>query len=81
MDLATTESGESGQLMNNDDVDFPIGDRFAKPVVLCTTLVISPRNNIGEPLDACIRIFLADKLLEFADLSIVVLAVGRDPGV
>ena len=63
------------------NVNFPISDRFAKPVILYTTLVISPRDNIGEPLDACVRIFLADKLFELADLSLVVLTVGRDAGI
>ena len=58
------------------NVNFPISDRFAKPVILYTTLVISPRDNIGEPLDACVRIFLADKLFE-----LVVLTVGRDAGI
>ena len=58
------------------NVNFPISDRFAKPVTLYTTLVISPRDNIGEPLDACVRIFLADKLFE-----LVVLTVGRDAGI
>ena len=67
--------------MNNDDIDFPIIDRFTETVVLYNTLVISPRNNIGEPLDACVRILLADKLLELADLSLIVLAVGRDAGI
>ncbi|MDB2276687.1 hypothetical protein PM022_19615, partial [Halorubrum ezzemoulense] len=76
-----TESGESTQLMDNDDVDFPISDRLTEMVILYTTLVISPRNHIGEPFDACVRILLADKLLELADLSLVVLAVGRDAGI
>ena len=58
------------------NVNFPISDRFAKPVILYTKLVISPRDNIGEPLDACVRIFLADKLFE-----LVVLTVGRDAGI
>jgi len=67
--------------VNNDDVDFPISDRFTGTVILYNTLVISPRNDIGEPLDACVRILLTDKLLELADLSLVVLAVGRDAGI
>ena len=67
--------------MNNDDIDFSISDRFTETVILYTTLAISPRNNIGEPLDACVRILFADKLFELADLSIVVLAVGRDAGI
>lgn len=67
--------------MNNDNVDFPISDRFTETVVLYNTLVISPRNDIDEPLDACVRILLADKLLKLADLSLMVLAVGRDAGI
>ena len=67
--------------MNNDDVDFPISDRFTETVILYNTLVISPRSNIGEPLDACVRILLADKPLELADLSLMVLTVGRDAGI
>jgi hypothetical protein len=67
--------------MNNDDVDFPISDRFTETVILNTILVIGPRNNIGEPLDGCVRILLADTLLELANLSLVVLAVGRDAGI
>jgi len=81
VDLATTELGESRQLMNKDDIEFPIGDRFAKPAILLATLVIGSGNDVGEPLDACVRILLSDKLLKLADLSLVVLPVGRDAGV
>ena len=81
VDLATTELGESRQLMNKDDIEFPIGDRFAKPAILRATLVIGSGNDVGEPLDACVRILLSDKLLKLADLSLVVLPVGRDAGV
>jgi len=42
VDLATTEPRESRQFMNNDDVDFLIGDRFTKSAVLCVTLGVSP---------------------------------------
>jgi hypothetical protein len=81
VDLATAEPGEPGQLMNNDDANFVGGDRFAEPAILCAILVISPRNNIGEPLDACVRILFGDEFLKLADLSFVVLTVGRDAGV
>ncbi|VTT85119.1 hypothetical protein DM2_1 [Halorubrum sp. DM2] len=67
--------------MNNNDIDLPISDRFAKPAILSAVLIVSPRNDVGEPLDVCVRILLGDKLLELADLSLVTLAVGRDAGV
>ncbi|ELZ56265.1 hypothetical protein C467_08800 [Halorubrum hochstenium ATCC 700873] len=76
VDLATTEPGEPRQLMNNDDIDFSIGNRFAKPAILCATFFVSPRNNIGEPFDTRVGILLSDKFLELADLSLVVLAIG-----
>jgi len=62
VDLATTEPGEPRQLVNNDGIDPPTGDRLAKLAILRATFFVSPRNNIGEPLDTRIWILFADKL-------------------
>lgn len=80
VDIATAEPGEPRQLMNNHDIDLPIGDRFAESVILCAAL-LSSRDNIGNLLDTCVKILLDDKLLDSVDLESVVLEVGRDTGV
>jgi hypothetical protein len=76
VDLATTKPRESGQLMDNDNVDLLISDRVTESAILCATLVVSPRDDVSKALDARVRILLANKLLKLTDLSLVVLAVG-----
>jgi len=80
LDLGTTYCRETIE-SEKSNVDLPIGDRVTELVILRTTFVVSPRNNIREPFDTCVRILLNDKFLELADLSLVVLPVSRDAGV
>ena len=81
MDFAGTESGESRQFVDNDDVQGPVFDIYTETVVLFTAVSLGPADDICVGVNRWLVVCVLGKLSKLVVLALWVLVGRRDTSV